>query len=253
MGGQVSLCSVIMSNGLGAKGLRIVAVIPVRGSDKEIQGGMPELGGRPLIQYTIESALEASLIDRVIVSTDSEEVRKLSRHFGVEAPFLRPSELATEDSLLDQVLKHCIDWLEENENYIPDVVVLLEITHPFRQKGLISQVLNTLIQQDLDSVFTAYEEYHSFWVMREHDELKRIDDDSYLPRRRKRPVYREVSGLVCATRAEFIKRGMRLGKKVGLIPLKDIHALIDTHDESGLWLAGVVMDAEKKLSNTQPK
>jgi hypothetical protein len=66
-------------------------------------------------------------------------------------------------------------------------------------------------------------------------------------------VYREVSGLVCATRAEFVKKGMRLGKKVGLIPLRDIHALIDTHDESGLWLAGIVMDADKKVSNVRIK
>ena len=242
-----------MSNRLGTKDLRVVAVIPVRGSDKEIQRGMPELAGRPLIQYTIESALKAKLIDRIIVSTDSEVVRKLSRQCGVEAPFIRPSELATEDTSLDQVLKHCVDWLEENEDYIADIVVLLEITHPFREKELITQVLNTLIQQDLDSVFTAYEEYHSFWVQSEHGELKSIDDASYLPRQRKRPVYREVSGLVCATKAEFIKKGMRLGKKVGLIPLRDIHALIDTHDERGLWLAGVVMDAEKKSSNAQPK
>jgi len=242
-----------MSNRLGTKDLRVVAVIPVRGSDKEIQRGMPELAGRPLIQYTIESALKAKLIDRIIVSTDSEVVRKLSRQCGVEAPFIRPSELATEDTSLDQVLKHCVDWLEENEDYIADIVVLLEITHPFRENELIAQVLNTLIQQDLDSVFTAYEEYHSFWVQSEHGELKNIDDASYLPRQRKRPVYREVSGLVCATKAEFIKKGMRLGKKVGLIPLRDIHALIDTHDERGLWLAGIVMDAEKKSSNAQSK
>jgi CMP-N-acetylneuraminic acid synthetase len=243
----------MMSKRPEAKDLRIVAVIPVRGSDKEIQGGMPELAGRPLIEYTIESALGAKLIDRVIVSTDSEEVRRLSRECGAEAPFIRPKELAREDTHLDQVLKHCIDWLETNESYIADIVVLLEITHPFREKGLITQVINTLTQKDLDSVFTAYEEYHSFWVQSENGDLKRIDDDAFLPRQRKRPVYREVSGMVCATRAEFVKKGMRLGKKVGLIPLRDIHALIDTHDESGLWLARIVMDADKKVSNVRIK
>lgn len=226
--------------------LNVIAVIPVRGSDKELQNGMPVLAGKPLIAYTIEAARGAQLIDRVIVSTDSDEIRQISELHGAEAPFKRPVELTSDSSSLGMVLKHCVDWLAAEENYLVDIVVLLEITHPFREKGLIDKVIETLAQQGLDSVFTAYEEHHSFWMQGEYGELSKIGEEEEIPRQYKRPVYKEVSGLVCATKAAFIQKGKRLGDKVGLVPLKDIHALVDTHDEDGLWLAQLIMEAERK-------
>jgi hypothetical protein len=117
-------------------------------------------------------------------------------------------------------------------------VVLLEITHPIRPDGLLDRVVETLLESDLDSVFVVREERHSFWMARPDGELRRVGEEAEdAPRHLRAPIYREVSGLACASRAEFVRDGSRLGRRVGVVPIRGLAALVDTHDEHGLWLA----------------
>lgn len=226
--------------------MNIVAVIPIRGRDKEFkEGKMPFVAGKSLIAYTIKAAKEAEKIDRVIVSTDSSAIAEEAKRFGAEAPFIRPKELSRPGIKLEEVLRHTVLYLEEEEGYKTDILVLLEVTHPIRRKGLIDQVIEVLIKEDLDSCFVAYEEKHNFWVSDEEEGLKMVGVEDYSPREKKGPIYKEMGGIATATRAEFIKQGRRLGDKIGVLPLRDITALIDTHDESGLWLAGMILGEEK--------
>ncbi|MBI5411325.1 MAG: hypothetical protein HZA21_04975 [Nitrospirae bacterium] len=106
-----------------------------------------------------------------------------------------------------------------------------------REEGLIDQVLEVLHEQQLDSVFTAVEEGQTFWRMDRYGALARVGDQEDLPRQSREPLYREMGGIVTATHAGFIKEGKRLGKKVGLIPLRSLSARVDTRDEVGLFLA----------------
>jgi CMP-N-acetylneuraminic acid synthetase len=213
-----------------------IAIIPIRGDDPQ---GQPEfkLGGRPLLAYTVEAALASRLIERVVVTTDKPEIAQLARDCGAEAPFLRPARLSEKSVSLGQVLGHCVEWLEREERYRTDIVTLLEITHPIREEGLIDQVLDVLLEQQLDSVFVAVEEGQTFWRMDRYGTLARVGDSEDLPRQSREPLYREMGGIVTATRASFIKEGKRLGKKVGLIPLRTLSARVDTRDEVGLFLA----------------
>jgi CMP-N-acetylneuraminic acid synthetase len=222
--------------GDGAGAMKTIAIIPIRGDDP--QGGPDfRLGGKPLLAYTVEAAREAQLVDRVIVTTDSPAIAELARDCGAEAPFIRPAELSRPDVPLGQALKHCVGWLEENEGYVTQVVTLLEITHPIREEGLIDQVLQVLLDQELDSVFAAVEERQDFWQMDRHGSLVRIGDTEDRPRQSKPPLYREMGGIVTATRASCIREGRRLGRRVGLIPLRSLSARVDTRDEVGLFLA----------------
>ena len=216
--------------------MNTIAIIPIRGDDPQ---GQPDfkLGGRPLLAYTVEAARAARLIERVIVTTDNPDIARLARDCGAEVPFLRPAELSRRDVTLGQVLKHCVEWLEREERYRTDIVTLLEITHPIREEGLIDQVLEVLLDQELDSVFTAVEEGQTFWRMDRYGSLVRVGDTEDLPRQSREPLYREMGGIVTATRAPFILDGKRLGKKVGLIPLRTLSARVDTRDEVGLFLA----------------
>jgi len=223
--------------------LNIIAIIPIRGEDKEFKnGGMPIIGGKPLISYTIESAKESELIDRIIVSTDSQDIANVAREYGAEIPFIRPKELSDKDVGIVPVLKHCVLWLEKNENYLTDIVVLMEVTHPIRERGLIDRVLKTLLEEELDSVFVAHEERHDFWIANEFGELEMLSVEGNQPRHLKKPIYREMGGIACATKAQFIKEGKRIGGRVGLIPLRDISAIVDTHDEQGLLLVEKIME-----------
>lgn len=215
---------------------RVLAIIPIRGRDLIKTGGMPLLEGRPLIAYTVEAARGSKMIQRVVVSTDSEEVRRMAVELGAEAPFLRPPGLAEAGTPIERVLQHCLDWLEAQEGFRPDIVVRLEISHPFREEGLIDRVIQALLDQGLDTVFTAYEDHHNFWKVNRFGELEPILEEDQT-RTRRPPIYKEISGLVCATTGDVVRAGQRLGKRVGVVPLTSLHALVDTQDELGLDLA----------------
>jgi len=216
-------------------GRTVLAIIPVRARDLAKTRGMPDLGGRPLIAYTIEAARRSAVIDRIVVSTDSEDVRRLAIELGVEAPFVRPAELAAPGTPIEPVLQHCLSALERDD-YRPDIVVQLQISHPFRQDGLIDQVVRTLVEQELDAVFTAFEERHGFWKVNAYGELEPVGEERGT-RNERTPLYKEMSGLVCASTRQVVTSGDRLGKRVGLVPLRTLHALVDTQDEEGLDLA----------------
>ncbi len=224
----------------------VLAIIPVRGVDIESAGEMVMLAGKPLLQHTVEAIQLCSKIDRVIVTSDDDRVRDLAIRLGAEAPFLRPAELAAPGVSIGTVLKHCLQWLDEMESYVPVVTMPLEISHPIRPVGLLEQVLDLLFSEDLDTVFTAYEEHARFWQSDEYGELGRLGQDQEGPRTAIKPFYREVAGLALACRIEVARSGVRFGKKVGLVPIRDPSALVDTQTSYGLALAAALMDEAGK-------
>ena len=124
----------------------VLGIIPARGGSK----GLPRkniklLNDLPLISYSIASGLESDYITRLVVSTDDKEIAKISKNYGAEVPFLRPKELAQDDILDFPVIEHSLNWLEQNEGYIPDFIVQLRPTSPLRPKGLIDKAINLII------------------------------------------------------------------------------------------------------------
>lgn len=132
----------------------ILAVIPARGGSKSIpRKNIKPLGGMPLLAYSVAVGLETEAIDRVIVSTDDEEIAAIARQWGAEVPFIRPRELAEDDTPDWPVFYHALQWLEENEAYRPDVIVQLRPTSPFRRVAHIEEMIDILIRHpDADSV-----------------------------------------------------------------------------------------------------
>lgn len=132
----------------------ILAIIPARGGSKSIpRKNIKLLGSKPLITYSIEAGLMAKKVGRVVVSTDDEEIANVARKFGAEVPFMRPKKLG-EDNIPDlPVFQHTLKWLKEHENYVPDIVVQLRPTSPFRPPRLIDETIDILLKNDLaDSV-----------------------------------------------------------------------------------------------------
>ena len=122
-----------------------VAIIPARGGSKGIpRKNIVDVGGRPLVAWSIEHAKAAASVERIIVSTDDEEIAAVASACGAEVPFLRPKELAG-DTVLDlPVFEHALQWLEEHERYAPDVVVHLRPTAPLRPAGQIDAAVALL-------------------------------------------------------------------------------------------------------------
>ena len=124
---------------------KIIALIPARGGSKGIQRkNIKLLAGKPLIAYSIETALKSKYIDRVVVSTEDEEIAEISKKYGAEVPFLRPKELARDDSPTIDAIMHAINRFEESGEYF-DIIVLLEPTSPLRDVEDIDKCVEILI------------------------------------------------------------------------------------------------------------
>ena len=218
----------------------IVAIILARGGSKRVpRKNVLLLAGKPLMAYTIEAAKRCGLVDRVIVSTDDEEIAEVSKKYGAEVPFIRPAELSTDSALAEPCLKHAIEWLEKNENYKTDIAVYLQITDIFRPKGIIEKVVRKLLENDdLDSVFAAVKTHKNFWRNKDGKFIRLASDIPYgVPSQVREPLYREDTGVALATRAEFIKQGRRIGDKIDIVINETEINFVDIHDEFDFWLA----------------
>ena len=111
----------------------ILALIPARSGSESIKDkNIKFYKGKPLLAHSINIAKKSSLIDKIIVSTDSKKYKKISEKFGAEVPFLRPKKISSSKSLDIDFIKHCFNYLE-NLNYFPDVIILLRPTSPNRK------------------------------------------------------------------------------------------------------------------------
>jgi len=99
------------------------------------------LGGYPVIAYSIAAAVMSVEIERVIVSTDSEEIAEISRYYGAEVPFLRPSQYARDESTDNEWVLHVINWFEESEGRVPEFLVHLRPTTPLREPAIIDSAI----------------------------------------------------------------------------------------------------------------
>lgn len=156
--------------------MEVVAIIPARGGSKGIKRkNLVPFNGKPLVAHSILHGLEASLVNRVLVSTDDEEIREVSLSYGAEVPFLRPFELAG-DLVLDlPVFEHALRFLEEHEGYYPDLVVHLRPTAPHRKAAWIDEAVRLLAGHPAaDSVRSVSEpDKHPYRMFS-------IDSDGYL-------------------------------------------------------------------------
>ena len=133
--------------------MKILGIITARGGSKGIpRKNIKELKGQPLIAYTIKAAQESGVFDRIILSTDDAEIADVAGRYGVEIPFMRPAELAQDGTAHLPVLKQAVEWLRDNQNYLPEAVMLLQPTAPLRQTWHIKQALELFNSSGADSV-----------------------------------------------------------------------------------------------------
>ena len=132
-----------------------VAIIPARGGSKRIpRKNIKDFHGKPMIARSIEAALQSGCFERVIVSTDDEEIAEVALHFGAEIPFMRPEELSGDIVATIPVIKHAIQWLEENQ-VVPERVCCIYATAPFISVDSLKSGLTLIQQQKADYVFSA--------------------------------------------------------------------------------------------------
>lgn len=135
----------------------MLGIVPARGGSKGVPGkNLRSLAGRTLLDYAAGAARESGVLDRLILSTDSEDIAATGRSAGLEIPFMRPAALAQDDTPMLPVVQHAVDALSRS-GWTPDVVVLLQPTSPLRRAGHIQDAVRLLCESGADSVVTVVE------------------------------------------------------------------------------------------------
>ena len=136
--------------------MKVLGVITARGGSKGLPGkNLKLLAGKPLIAYSIDAARESGAIDRLILSTDDPAIAEAGRGLGCEVPFLRPSELARDQTPHLPVIQHAATWMADHQDYHPDAVLTLQPTSPLRRADDIRAAIDLLARTNADSVLSV--------------------------------------------------------------------------------------------------
>ena len=186
-----------------------VAFIFARGGSKGLPGkNIREFGGKPLIAWSIECALSVKKIDQVIVSTDSEEIAEISKKYGAEVPFMRPQELAKDESPEWLAWKHALEYLRNSGDGLPEVMVSLPATSPLRAVSDVEICLEHFLKGDCDVVITVTESYRNPYfniVIENMDSTVKLAIENYqVTRRQDAPVVRDMATVCYVANPRFV-------------------------------------------------
>jgi CMP-N-acetylneuraminic acid synthetase len=221
----------------------VLAILPARGGSKGLpRKNVRPIAGKPLIAYSIEAAKASPLVNRVIVSTDDDEIAEISTQYGADVPFRRPAELATDMAPTEPVLQHALAWVEQTEKQPVDIVLFLQPTDIFRRDRIVHRVIERLIERpDVDTVFPGFPTHKNYWRKQGDGWVKLAADIKYGPRQTREHLYKEETGIACATRAAVIRAGRRVGDRVDIVPYDEDAVFIDIESPFTEWLANKVV------------
>ncbi len=217
--------------------MNILGVILARKGSKGIKNkNHLKLKNKNLVQISIENAKKSKLLSKIIFSTDDKVLQKQAIKLKIESPFLRPKKLSNDKATSFSVLKHSIEWLEKNQKWNTDIVVLLQPTTPFRTGKIIDGVIKLLIKSESDAAMTITDvDYPPHWMMYKKKNLLKniISGGNNFTRRQDTPRAYKPAGMVYAIKKSFlykIKGLLPKGKTIGYYVPPKIAVNIDNFD-----------------------
>ncbi len=212
---------------------KIIAIIPARGGSKEVpRKNIKLLAGKPLIAYSIEPALKSKYIDKVVVSTEDEEIAEISKKYGAEV-IERPEKLAKDETSLDPVIFNAVNSIEKKEDIKYDFVLTLQPTSPLLTTETVNKAIETMANRDYDTLITVKDETHLYWAKK---------DGSFIPLYKERknrqyldPIYKET-GAILISKRESISENNRIGDKIFLFEIPRDES-IDIDNYQDWWIA----------------
>ncbi len=213
---------------------KILAIIPARGGSKGVPGkNIKLLAGKPLLSYAIEAAKKSQYITRLVVSTEDEKIAAVATNYNAEV-IKRPLELAQDETPMPPVLTQVIEALFTQEEYTPDIVVLLQPTSPLRTAQHLDAAIEKFLSADYDSLLGVTLIYEHRFEPNETGYLVPVEKERK-NRQQRKPVIIE-NGSVYISSIELIKHGKILGDRIGYYPLEK-NAAIDIDDPFDFFLA----------------
>ena len=190
--------------------MSVTAFIFARGGSKGLPGkNIRPFGGKPLIAWSIEQALAVDRVDRVIVSTDSDEIASVAKDFGAHVPFMRPAELAGDQSPEWLAWRHALDFLKVSEGGLPDAMLSVPATAPLRRQVDLENCLDEYEKGDVDVVITVTEAHRSpyFNMVKENTDGTVglvIPLQTSIARRQDSPAVFDMATVAYVVRPEFV-------------------------------------------------
>lgn len=196
---------------------RIVAIIPARGGSKGIhKKNLVLLNKIPLLEYTITASINSKFISKTILSTDDDEIQNFGKKFPIDV-IKRPEKLATDDSPLDKTIEYVLNNLKGSEEFIPDVIVLLQNTSPLRTSKHIDEALDLYFIKNFDSLLSVYSSHKFIWNQLDNTAEPINYDPSNRPNRQDITNEFIENGAIYITSYEsFQKTHCRISGRIGL-------------------------------------
>jgi len=219
--------------------MRILTIIPARGGSK----GVPEkniklLDSKPLLSYTTEIALQSKLFSEVIVSSEDDKIIEIAKTLGVQVPFVRPTELAQDNTPTIDVIIHALEWYK-NKNIFFDAVCLLQVTSPFRTVAFLDKAIEKFINSGCDSLVSVQKvpyEFNPHWAFEINDDGNleiATGETEIISRRQELPMAYHRDGSIYITKTEVLIEQLSLyGKSISYIESDpEFYVNIDTLDD----------------------
>ncbi|MFG1357337.1 acylneuraminate cytidylyltransferase family protein [Xanthobacter pseudotagetidis] len=228
----------------------VYALVLARGGSKGLKGkNVRPLGGHPLVAWSVAAAKASKAVDRVICSTDSDEIAAVARAYGAETPFMRPAELAGDFSTDLDVFGHAVRWLADHGEH-PDLMVQLRPTTPFRDPEWIDRSV-TMMRADptitcVRSVTIAERTPYKMWCKAEDGKLsplltlEGVPEPFNMPRQKLPPVYWHT-GQLDVVRSDVILSGSMTGGRIFAIEV-DADSAVDIDGIRDFQMAELLLD-----------
>ncbi|MGK0255268.1 MAG: CMP-N,N'-diacetyllegionaminic acid synthase [Mariniflexile sp.] len=230
-------------------GKRVLAIIPARVGSKRLPNkNIMDLCGKPLIAYTIEAALKSDFIDKVIVSTDCDEISEISKKYGADVPFIRPGHLGADTSTTMDVVMHAVDKVKQIHDDF-DFIVLLQPTSPLRNFCNINQAVELMSTLEVNSIVSVCECEHSpLWsnTLPKNNSMKGFLNESITNKRSQDlPTFYRLNGAIYISEIEHLKKYGSFLTKDTFAYLMDRDRSVDIDDIRDFQLAEIIMSDTK--------
>jgi CMP-N,N'-diacetyllegionaminic acid synthase len=238
--------------------MALIGLIPARGGSKGIaRKNIALCAGRPLIAWTCEAAMASRELAATLLSTDSAEIASIAREWGVDAPFMRPEELALDTTPSLDVMVHALDWLESRGRHVT-ALVLLQPTSPLRTAAHIDGALQDFVRSGADTLVSVVEVPHRF-----HPDVVLAENDGWLSprhgashkvarRQDMAPLFARNGPAILVTTPAVLRSGRLYGERVRAYRMEAIDS-IDIDTTADLYMASALLEARtNKAASARP-
>jgi|TARA_B110000495_G_C23027005_1_gene610549 CMP-N,N'-diacetyllegionaminic acid synthase len=238
--------------------LKVLGIIPARGNSKGLpKKNILKLNNEPLIRHSITSAKKSTFLDKIIVSTDNLQIAKIAKDSGIDVPFIRPKILSQDSTEILDVIKHAINFLDKNNNFMPDIVVLLQPTSPFRTTEMIDnaiKILKTTLSSSVVSVSLVKDHPDiSFWHNQKYLKPFNSDFTKFSNRQTQKPLYSPTGGIYAFRTENLIKYNSIYGPKIKPMFIDDKFINLDIDELYDLFICEMTIKHWKNYKHSFKK